>query len=68
MVTSNRTQIQQHIYYILKASKQDISTGTPHGHTQLSIVSRLMDLKVEHHFLERVYGELCHNLCKLRTK
>ncbi|KAM3340082.1 hypothetical protein P3S68_029952 [Capsicum galapagoense] len=39
--------------------------GNPHGHTQLSVVARLLNLKAEHHFSERLYDELCEFISEL---
>ncbi|KAM3301180.1 hypothetical protein P3S67_015681 [Capsicum chacoense] len=51
--------ITQNLYNLLKASKQKIRPGNPYGHTQLSVVARFLNLKVEHHFSKRLYDELC---------
>ncbi|XP_060181652.1 uncharacterized protein LOC132611243 [Lycium barbarum] len=55
----------QHLYDFLKASEQEIWAGNPHGHSQLSVVARLLNLKAEHHFSERLYDELCQFLPEL---
>ncbi|XP_060210479.1 uncharacterized protein LOC132637405 [Lycium barbarum] len=55
----------QHLYDLLKASEQEIWAGNPHGHSQLSVVARLLNLKAEHHFSERLYDELCQLLSEL---
>ncbi|XP_049374826.1 uncharacterized protein LOC125839892 [Solanum verrucosum] len=55
----------QHNYDMLKASEQEIWTGNLHGHTQSSVVARLLNLKAEHHFSERLYDELCQFISKL---
>ena len=39
----------QHLFYMLKASKQEVWNGNPDGHSQLSAVSRLLNIKAEHH-------------------
>ena len=33
--------------------------GNPYGHSQLSVVSKLLNIKVEHHIFERCYNEIC---------
>ncbi|KAM3288173.1 hypothetical protein P3S67_021603 [Capsicum chacoense] len=55
----------QNIYNLLKASEQEIWPGNPHGHTQLSIVARHLNLKAEHHFFERAYDELSEFISEL---
>ncbi|XP_060195230.1 uncharacterized protein LOC132624470 [Lycium barbarum] len=57
--------IAQHLYDLLKASEQEIWAGNPHRHSQLSVVARLLNLKAEHHFSERLYDELCQFLSEL---
>ena len=49
----------KHLFYMLKASDQEVWNGNPYGHSQLSIVSRLLNIKVEHHIFERCYDEIC---------
>ena len=49
----------QHLFDILKASKQEVWNGNPYSHSQLSAVSRLLNIKAEHHISERCYDEIC---------
>ena len=49
----------QHLFDMLKASKQEVWNGNPYGHSQLSAVSRLLNIKAEHHISERCYDEIC---------
>ena len=39
----------QHLFDMLKALKQEVWNGNPYGHSQLSTVSRLLNIKAEHH-------------------
>ncbi|KAM3233323.1 hypothetical protein P3L10_018682 [Capsicum annuum] len=55
----------QNIYNLIKASEQEIWSKNPHGHTQLSVVARLLNLKAKHHFSERLYDELCEFISEL---
>ncbi|XP_050211471.1 uncharacterized protein LOC126661659 [Mercurialis annua] len=43
---------------MFRASEQELWEGNPGGHSQLSAVARLMNLKVEFHFSKRLYDEL----------
>ncbi|XP_050211492.2 uncharacterized protein LOC126661677 [Mercurialis annua] len=55
----------QRLYDMLKASEQELWEGNPGGHSQLSAVARLMNLKAEFHFSERLYDELCKFLSEV---
>ncbi|PHU11511.1 hypothetical protein BC332_18441 [Capsicum chinense] len=57
--------ITQNLYNLLKVSKQKIQPGNPYGHTQLSVVARLLNLKAEHHFSKILYDELCQFISEL---
>ena len=47
------------LYDMLRASEQEVWRGNLYGHSQLSAVARLLNLKAEHHFSERCYDDLC---------
>ena len=51
--------ITQHLFDMLKASKQEVWNRYPYGHSQLSAVSRLLNIKAKHHISERFYDEIC---------
>ncbi|XP_019266150.1 PREDICTED: uncharacterized protein LOC109243644 [Nicotiana attenuata] len=55
----------QNLYNMLKASEQEIWPGNPHGHSQLSVVAWLLNLKAEHHFSEKLYDESCQFISEL---
>ena len=44
----------QELYEMLKASEQEVWPGNPYGHSKLSAVARLLNLKAKHHFSEGV--------------
>ena len=44
----------QELYEILKAQEQEVWPGNPYGHSKLSAVARLLNLKAKHHFLKDV--------------
>ncbi|XP_043817330.1 uncharacterized protein LOC122724999 [Manihot esculenta] len=48
----------QKLYDMLNASKQQLWPGCE-THSQLSAVSRLLNLKAEHHFSERCFDQIC---------
>ena len=50
---------------MLRSSEQEIWEGNPYGHSQLSAVYRLLNLKSEHHFSERCYDEICKLMSEL---
>ena len=49
----------QHLFDMLKALEQEVWNGNPYGHSQLSVVSRLLNIKAEHHISEMCYDEIC---------
>ncbi|XP_050203778.1 uncharacterized protein LOC126653847 [Mercurialis annua] len=55
----------QHLYDMFRASEQELWEGNPGGHFQLSAVARLMNLKAEFHFSERLYDEFCKFLAEI---
>ncbi|XP_075101214.1 uncharacterized protein LOC142176778 [Nicotiana tabacum] len=55
----------QNLYNMLKASEQEIWPRNPHGHSQLSVVARLLNLKAKHCFPEKLYDELCQFISEL---
>ncbi|XP_050207371.2 uncharacterized protein LOC126656796 [Mercurialis annua] len=55
----------QRLYDMLRASEQELWEGNPGGHSQLSAVARLMNLKAEFHFSERLYDEFCKFLAEI---
>ena len=57
--------IAQELYEMLKASKQEVWPGNPNGHSKLSMVARLLNLKAKHHFSERRFDDICWFLSKL---
>lgn len=55
----------QHLFEMLSASQQEVWKGNPFGHSQLSAVSRLLNIKAEHHMSERCYDEICQLMSEL---
>lgn len=49
----------QKLYEMLKASERELWEGIPSGHSQLSYLARLLNIKAEHHFSERCYDDIC---------
>ena len=58
----------QELYEMLKALEQEIWSGNPYGHSKLSAVARLLNLKVKHHFSERCFDDICQFLSELLPK
>ena len=50
--------VAQELYEMLKASEQDVWPGNPYGHSKLSVVARLLNLKAKHHFSERCFDDI----------
>ena len=48
----------QELYEMLKASEQEFRPGNPYGHSKLSTVARLLNLKAKHHFSERYCDDI----------
>ena len=48
----------QELYEMLKASEQEVWPGNPYGHSKLSAVARLLNLKAKHHFSERCFDDI----------
>ncbi|XP_039138725.1 uncharacterized protein LOC120276047 [Dioscorea cayenensis subsp. rotundata] len=55
----NPTPSIQHVYDMLRAEQQELWPNNPNGISKLSVVARLMNLKAEHHFSERLYDDFC---------
>ena len=55
----------QELYEMLKASEQEVWPGNPYGHSKLSAVARLLNLKAKHHFSERCFDDICQFLSEL---
>ncbi|XP_075500141.1 uncharacterized protein LOC142538729 [Primulina tabacum] len=53
------TPTAKKLYEMLKAFEREVWKGIPSGHSQFSSVARLLNIKAEHHFLERCYDDLC---------
>ncbi|XP_073138901.1 uncharacterized protein [Henckelia pumila] len=58
-------QTAKSLYEMLRASETEIWDGNPNGHSQLSVVARLLNMKVEHHISERCYDDLCQLISEL---
>ena len=55
----------QILYEMLKASEQEVWPCNPYGHSKLSAVARLLNLKAKHHFFERCFDDICQFLSEL---
>ena len=55
----------QELYEMLKASEQEVWPGNPYGHSKLSAVARLLNLKAKHHFSKRCFDDICQFLSEL---
>ncbi|XP_039119063.1 uncharacterized protein LOC120255272 [Dioscorea cayenensis subsp. rotundata] len=58
-IEDNPTPAIQHIYDLLRAEQQELWPNNPNRISKLSVVARLMNLKAEHHFSERLYDDFC---------
>ncbi|XP_039120162.1 uncharacterized protein LOC120256563 [Dioscorea cayenensis subsp. rotundata] len=58
-IQDNPTPAVQHIYDMLRAEQQELWPNNPNRISKLSVVARLMNLKAEHHFSERLYDDFC---------
>ncbi|XP_073295278.1 uncharacterized protein [Primulina huaijiensis] len=59
------TPAAKKLYEMLQASEREVWEGIPSGHSQLSAVARLLNIKAEHHFSERCYDDLCQLISEL---
>ena len=48
----------QELYEMLKASEQEVWSGNLYGHSKLSAVARLLNLKAKHHFSKRCFDDI----------
>ena len=55
----------QELYEMLKASKQEVWPGNRYGHSNLSTVAKLLNLKAKHHFSERCFDDIFQLLYEL---
>ena len=53
------------LYEMLRASEEEVWPGNPHGHTKLSAVVRLLNLKAKHHFSKRCFDDICEFIKEL---
>ena len=50
---------------MLKASEQEVWPDNLYGHSKLSMVAKLLNLKAKHHFSERCFDDVCQFLSEL---
>ncbi|XP_075507349.1 uncharacterized protein LOC142544170 [Primulina tabacum] len=55
----------KNLYDMLTASEAEIWEGNLNGHSQLSVVARLLNMKAKHHISERCYDDLCQLISEL---
>ena len=55
----------QELYEILKASEQEVRPGNPYGHSKLSAMAILLNLKAKHHFSKRCFDDIFQFLSEL---
>ena len=62
------TPAAKELYEMLRASEEEVWPGNPHGHTKLSAVARLLNLKAKHHFSERCFDDICEFIKELLSE
>ncbi|XP_073133532.1 uncharacterized protein [Henckelia pumila] len=55
----------KNLYDMLMAAETEIWKGNSNGHSQLSVVARLLNMKADHRISERCYDDICQLISEL---